>query len=1260
MKEICDIPQQVNTEAAESEINNLLDTFETVYQANFGVPLFSKEAFKSASKKMTAKIKELSNQKRILKKQGASQELADVDKQILELGNKRSKYDRDYKNFEKKQRTLKKINKIIMDRLVKYAEHNVYDVNPHTQIPTIKEWISRQFTLPFNRLTDLDVNTLVSIANTLDKAFKKAEANAQKRKLEDGAFFELRDPASLLFETDVSLAGYKFTEQARSMTDNMYSKAAPHKLALSVALERLKHFANNSNKNIDDLIESVHKKLDRQEMYLIPKRVVGWDLDKNNKRPGYRFENLQHKKKYEEILERNIKQNWNAGGQIQKIEIDGRNSYFIPIKEVMAGGREIYYAYEVPYIPAGEVVKGVKIKNDSLMNPMKTYNAKQWLDFFSIPRLAPTYKEFASDPKKDSMTIGMMREGYYNSTLTKPMSGLDKDGESFTIKTYQDYEFKEDQSDVSDSEWRMVAEIRRIMRNIYGDITKTVIEQEAFLTTALNKAAKKKGISLSELSRKSKNDLNKILADVLGFDNINMNFYVNKYGKVISMNHHYNHVEDYITYRYPIKDILINSMEYRDALEVRISEKERDIAAIQDEHQDNPSAVGQQVIDKKLELEEMINQLQVIEDKIDLTVGLKSKEEIDHSKINQATQLKATMERGLMMEALPRYINKDGDITFASHYVDAKGRKIKNKPYTHGRRMDFDVLTEYIDDAYRQLEQNGLKINLIEAVNAVDSNTRDYLFDLFKRSVGRLDVKAGIFGFDLSDEKLAQILQPIMKARYGDNYKLTLETINKFGNWHSKIISASLLGWGSAMNNQFQRVSAIIEHGFKSTSKAMSYTFDNPEQAKQVADAMGTTDTLSAMADILAGATDTGGQGNIRYSIKDWTLLKLNKSDFIKAAMKDKGWNEAMSKLIQRMPTKRKSDTKVLLDGLEGIWNATHGLSDAASEAGGLDKLSKKQKQALLEKLGYIIGEDKVNSYVGEMLKGGFIYAAQPFYKSKAFETLVGFHPSELQMRIEVSVLGAMMAVDSGVVPSEYIEKHANNPVKLYTHPEAIKYGRILVYNTLFGLSPAFLPQAFSGFSGKFLFKFKPYSWHQVRNEWRVISNFYRSMNEDESKFAEGFKRLINPSPEDATARKLQRFFGTRGFITLMSTFLYTIPVIGPGIQAMMSAVPRTMKGSLMRGGQSVILATLFNTLAKSLYVTGLVDEEEELWEGVLVEDVFGTKEEVNNYLLYFLLPMGMTTAIDAWKHKDLLRPLQIYQRGVYRIADSIRDKILD
>tara|TARA_R100000700_G_scaffold36275_3_gene45522 strand:- start:5084 stop:5587 length:504 start_codon:yes stop_codon:yes gene_type:complete len=167
-------------------------------------------------------------------------------------------------------------------------------------------------------------------------------------------------------------------------------------------------------------------------------------------------------------------------------------------------------------------------------------------------------------------------------------------------------------------------------------------------------------------------------------------------------------------------------------------------------------------------------------------------------------------------------------------------------------------------------------------------------------------------------------------------------------------------------------------------------------------------------------------------------------------------------------------------------------------------------------------------------------------------------------------------------------------------------------------------------------------------------------MNEDESKFAEGFKRLINPSPEDATARKLQRFFGTRGFITLMSTFLYTIPVIGPGIQAMMSAVPRTMKGSLMRGGQSVILATLFNTLAKSLYVTGLVDEEEELWEGVLVEDVFGTKEEVNNYLLYFLLPMGMTTAIDAWKHKDLLRPLQIYQRGVYRIADSIRDKILD
>ena len=1236
----CNIEDQRAAKDSKDVANNLIENFETVYYQNFGIPLFNKKALENTSKRLTSEINSKRKRLKYLKSQGPSKELNVINDEIISLGRERKKYDYDYKNFSKKKRALKKIHDTILNRLIEYAESRVYDVNPYVQIPVIKSWISKQYSVPFDRLTDLDAGVLTSIGVKLDKAFAKADAIAKgDRRLNRSG---LEDPATSLLASDPSLLGYKFIQSTESMTDNAYSNAAIHKRALTNALDQLNNYAKTKNAtgtkvDVESLIQSVHKKLDRQEMYLKPMRVVGWDKTDKSDKPGYRFENIMDKNKYEEILLFNIKNGWNEGGQIQRIEIDGRNHYYIAIKQAPEiGGKEVYHAYEVPYVPAGMDVKGKKIKRDRLIMPMNKNNAKEWIAFFSTERLAPTYGEY----DKENMMGGVMQEGWYKANNNAPMNGKNAKGKEITLRAYSDYRMMDNQDGLSEPEWLLLSEIRRVLKSVYGDLSSKILAQQSLLTEAVHKMARKEGLSIDQF--KEKGSLNDIVADVLGVDGLNMNFYINEDGKVISMNHFFNYIEDYVPYRFSITDMLLNSIEYKDALEVRIDEAERGLASFVDKNQDNMVQVGQEIIDRKVDIQELRDALLIMNDKINMTVGVLKPENIDHANINQATKLKATMERGLMMEPLPRYVNDKGDITFAEFTVNKKGEKKPNKKFSEGRRLDFNVFTNYIDEAYKQLEQNSVKIELLNAVQGVDQPTRDFIVDHFKASIGNLDVDAGLFSVDYSDAAFAKLITPMYKKFYGSDFEVTPDMVHRFGRLHSKLISASLLGWSSALNNNAQRLSGAIEHGFGNYWTAMKFVKENPTQAQAIADAMGVTDTLTAMADALSGSV--GGDisplsGAI--NIKDRVLLTLDKHDFVGKAYISESWDIWISRMIENHDPEKRHDANTLAKlkrkALEGYWDATTGVKRAAEAKGGIDKLTKKQIKSLTSELHYIMGNDQVNKYVGWALSGAILTGTSG-------DVLFGFQQSELRMRVETAVLGAMMALESGIIPESHVSKFASDPMQLYTHPNAIAYGRTLVYNTLFGLSPAFLPKAFRGFWGQMLFKFKPYTWHQMRNEMRTMSNWFDSIEGSENVMEKALEATLNP--QSKVEEKARRFFLSRGLISLFSSFLQFMPIVGPVVKTLKyQTINRALSGSLERGGSSVVLGLGFNMLAKSIYITGLIEDDEE-------------DEKLNEILLRFFAPMAVTSMVDAYNDGDIdyLRPLQLYQRGLFTAYDTITD----
>jgi hypothetical protein len=1182
------------------------EEWRSVFYQTFGWPIISKDAIDKEIVKLKQEARLLERTLKTIKGNDsqANAQRIEIQNRIKEIKGSLTKGSGEIKSLQaesrvasKKAQTLQDIHKIIMEQTVKYADSNMYNIDPYTLFPVIKEWMQKQYTIPFNNLHDLDYKTLTSISNKLKSIYSKQDKIIKKNKLgplQNQTF----GPATVMFQADPTGLAFKLIQKTRSIIDQAFSDSAPYKRILKDQLKTINDFvetkqfyfdgAKTLEESSQNVIKRIHEILDGQKRNIKPQAIFTYVKGKAK----FTDEFKRDKKEYDKKLRRSIDNGIHDGGDIQSIEISpGDVRYYIPIKRTNADGVETWNAYEVPH---KEGNLEYPITNKSPVNK-KIF----WEEFLGEEGIA------TQTNKEGRVFQGKMQEGWYEANGYVPLSGERKTKTkgviTFMTQAYDNFSLMEDQASIDDILWGSVMSIRNVLESIRSDSVKAIEDQAQILTKITKDLLGGKGKKFMTVK-----ELNEAVNKVMNID-MNLNFAISD-GKVVTMNHFFSEMENYAPYMYSMTDIVLGLVNARDDLQNKIVQEESKYTALKNKNK------LKEAIESDTKIKEMNNLISIFDEKIEITLGIKAPHEA--SKVNTSDLIKFAKHRSGFMSPLASE-NPDGTIK------------------SNGRRKDFNVFIEYADQMFGNINRNSLKIDTLKAITGVSPNVSNFLIDHVKRSVGRLDVEAGVFGIDYSDTRFARFLTKIKKI-YSKDYKVTEEMVYRAGKMHSMFISGSLLRWQSALTNQFQRASEVIESGINSFSKSHAFTTNSEtkEIAKEIADLAGTTDTVTALADSLFGAAGADMSGNsflgLDFSgygdLKDLAILKLGKRDFVKRALGNKFWSNMMTKLMLRTDDKMQVDQASLENVLNGVWEATHGLAKAG-------KMSPKEVKHLKKSLIQIMEADKVNKYVGWALSGG-ILAGGAFGLKEG----VGFIPVEIQLRTQATIQGAMDAVKAGVVSQEEIDTHAEDPYWAYKQPEVIRYARLYVYNTMFGMSPAYLPKMFSGFWGTTIWKFKPYQWHQGKAEIRIIENYMRQGGNLMDKVG----GIINPKSE--LDRKMQRFFSTRVFISTATTMLWYAPVISEVMRSFTRLLNPQLGSAMQRGGESVIATAIFRSILMSLAVAGGTDEEDEMME--------------EWYRLF--LPMFMNVAYDTLSKGDPLHALSIYHRGLYNAIDGVRDYISD
>ena len=1245
-------------------MNQKMGEWKVLYHSAkyFGHALFHKKSMKNSiieykKKKRTLELDldDLRNKEKL--NAGERARVKGIKDDLVKLTSAINEKSKSLKSIDKKNQLLQDIESLVMSQMAKYAESSLYDINPDIIFGVLREWIQDQYTIPLRKggLHELDIDTLSSVKSKLKKIY--ATTNKLAKKEDPGALGAIRntlyDPAVVMFETDPTGLGYKLIKKTRTIQDDMNSYINGYKSRFKEIQEGLKGIIDANDifyggsplgdsmtddekgKSLENLTEIVHEILDGESRYIKPISI--YTTDEKGAfvlSPEFKEDEQEYSKKLKDAIDSGLMDlNDGPGEHIQRwTSPTGLIHYYIPIKHVQEDGTEVWNAYEVPW----EIYKG----KESLLYPPKANKStrnkaliKKWQEFF----------------QRDNLTDNL-EEGWMQAQTFDHLNKMNKKKAIYTVHGHNNF-IKTDKGDINKSVWQQIGSIRNLLREVREDVSDMVTIQENRFKEIVEKLLN--GEIPTNMTDK---ELKSIIKEIKNLDSMNLNFAISG-GSVISSNHYFNEMENYVPYMYAFTDSLLGFINARDDLTNKLENYEKEHTAAVNKG-DNVEAIKKSLMVK--EANEMID---IYNDKINVTLGLKDRNETEN--MNAVQLIKFVKSRSGFMNPL-----KIEKIEIDENDPENVTREIIN----NGRRKDFGVFTDYVDGIFRQVHHNGLKPDTLNAIQGTTKSTSAYLFDHVKASIGRLDVNAALFGLDYSDERVATFLAK-MQAKWqrfkgqDDFIPITPEVVHNAAKVQNMWISGALLKWGSALTNNFQRASVVVESDWKSLRMANSLIKNHGDSVKRVVELSGVTDTVVAMADSLMGAagdiTTTSGM----KAAKSHFLLKMEKGRFLKAVVsvcrhgskeglkalgltKDdrsaaEWWADVIEGMIEGFDPKQKIDARALSDVAEGIWLATNKLESIVDKNGKVIKkpaLNATQMKALKDKLSMIMEKDQLNKYVAWALGGGFISQA---------ETLSGlaFTKVEERRRTETFLVGGMMADQAGLIPKIWKDKHIDqiesDPTFIFTHPEAQRFGRLLVYNTMFGLSPAYLPKAFRGAIGSTLFKFKPYQWHQMRNEWRTIHNWMDTVGE--KGIGKAINNIVNPFKQkslSAIEKKFRNLLAIRGTVSILSVGTLYIPVLSDISKAIRYRVLNSrVSSSMSSGAESAILSASLRTLHLGLALGGLVGDDED--------------EKIKEEWYRLFLPLFLNVFIDTIYGEDPFKVIQLYSRSAHAIMNEAA-KVVD
>ena len=1182
-KTIIDDPiQKVWNEHVQTLNINIEEASQLAVNNEFGVPInrtkrYTRKAndYQNRIKEDTIIIKKLKKDK---SKSTKAKDRIAIQKRIDKLEFKKennkialSKYKQLLKNEPKAFKFRQDIVSLIQGRLKIVAEKTGFVESNFTQFANVLNWYLREYHIGYGTLDNADLGTLTSIHRDLKNIFKKQDKGEGgfDKGFRGKAHATLWDPALAVLRYDKTGAALDIVEKSYdqvtvvSQLQNRYKARVDdslNDLIFEVSEKGIDYkvgFADADNPSNSELelskknsIALVHDILDGRVKYIKPKKI---NLSKIDMKDPKSFINTIGQETFKSIV--NII-DYAIDSNIQKDiqNIPGTDLYYVLIMERnKATGKEVNVPYFVP----------AKIGDNgrpSFTYP-KTKNKKKVSSLWA--------KEFIKLNNENNISE-LVPEGMYESRQQKLYEGENKRGDEIYVKGYQDYT-KVDSLNSKHSEviYNSVSDIRLVAEELFDYATEAVAKNEEILQQfmeALSIGYKNSGMNQQQIEEAISN-----LFNALG---VEWNVWTDKDGNVHTENGKLSKRELYAPEQYTTEALIEMIGDGVAALSTKLSNAENRINYLQGKINESDDILEQnnyrsEIIKLNKRIERYKEAIAGLLDRKDLIIGKKEIGELQYS-----------LQKKLI---------------FSDH----------RELWTDNtkRRKDAKVFTEWVDRYIKTTEANNLLVELVKSLAVVDPQLHEYLINQVKSAVGRRDVKASFMGLDYSDEKIKAGLEKIGIGEHW--FKKLQNTINNT----SSLQSGGMLGIGTSISNNFQDVSKYIWNGLYKPAqrrKELQNRKNWKERKSLIISEAGTTDIVVAIAD--AFFSHSNGEVNALDGIRGWKdlgIFKLSKSEFLRKASVSGSWlNTWLLNLAGRIDNPNISaDAKTLAKIRENIYDFINGTAKGT--------MTVEEANILATKLEGIVTRDLVLGIAKWGLSGmGIIPEGL-----EGYTTITG---SEKRMREAATIDAVIIAEQNEIIPPDIWEMSEDEMLEVYgitdpyLHPDALRFARFYIAQTMFYFSLQHLAPFMRGVFGHYAWKFKPYAWKEFTTEYMYTRAYIDQLIELPK--GHGFNQIIhlfNPTDKPVLDRgdkkfqptaRFQKFIFTRVLASAFITFKYWFPPFYV-LNKMLNSISLNQFGIIGftnkagRGASSVGANVLFQGVMLLLWAAGILspsDEEQE------------------------------------------------------------------
>ena len=516
------------------------------------------------------------------------------------------------------------------------------------------------------------------------------------------------------------------------------------------------------------------------------------------------------------------------------------------------------------------------------------------------------------------------------------------------------------------------------------------------------------------------------------------------------------------------------------------------------------------------------------------------------------------------------------------------------------RRRNAQVHLDYLDKTYKNLHKNELLIdlmnqmyNVLKTDKDIPKGTIDYMVNRVKLAFGRDDVTSNVFGIETNNQKIADAINKFPSfIRFGRKWEAA--DAEKMWLRINGLLTMKFLGAAGAISNRTQQVNNIISYGLQNWWEAKSVMENDSNKWDKIIANTGVENLLSMFNDVMlqGGEVDWKDMGMLPFSdqmMKSWTGLdvpiptsnllnwnrvrKAGKTKFIQNP--NKNIDETLITIIQRNQTIETQKNIDMARNLGSVLDAYRkgNLSDDMKtelqekkniywellELGENDQ----NEKMLQKKLSDLLGN------VDDTLLKKMVTWKLSFWVKGAGESLFTFTKGEQQMRRETVVQALLVADQNKLLGSE--------PDR-FMSPVAVKIGRDAVYQMMFGMSPVFLGEAFSGL-GRAVAQYKSYPLFQTIKDHNTVTNMTRGGAglENMGRLLQAAKTMmteknINNPNLDQDAIAFVRLIITRGMATGLSSVIQLIPFVSYQFF-------NTPFGSMLRAAENPLFASAYRTL---------------------------------------------------------------------------------